>query len=185
MNRSKSAVIYETARTTVPNRDRYSEAGDTLIEVLLALIVLGLASVALLIAFSTSISASATHRRLAIDDTVLATATQVTIANIQSQPSLFSCAPPSAYPGYGPSGITLPAPYAGNYTGLYAASNSVQYWNPSTKVFVSACWCPGVNQPQLITIYLQGTSYTNSFVVDYPIGSSSAFAAGSAAQLVF
>src|ERR1035438_2679235 len=119
MNRSKSPVIYETARTTVPDRDRHSEAGDTLIEVLLALIVLGLASVALLIAFSTSISASATHRILATDDTVLATATQVTIANIQSQPSLFSCPTNlSTYPGY-TSGITLPAPYAGNYTVLY------------------------------------------------------------------
>jgi len=99
MNRSKSRVINKTARTTVHERNRRSEAGDTLIEVLLALIVLGLASGALLIAFSTSISASAQHRTLANDDTVLATATQVTIANIQSQPSLFSCEPLTDYPG--------------------------------------------------------------------------------------
>jgi type II secretory pathway pseudopilin PulG len=152
------------ARSTVSDRHRHSEAGDTLIEVLLAVIVLGLASVALLIAFSTSISASATHRQLATDNTVLATATQVTIANIQSQPNLFSCpANVSTYPGYGPSGITLPAPYAGKYTVLYATTNPVQYWNPSTKAFGTTC---EANQPQLITISLQGTTYSNSFVVD-------------------
>jgi type II secretory pathway pseudopilin PulG len=186
MNRSKSRVIYETARTTASNRGRYSEAGDTLVEVLLALIVLGLASVALLIAFSTSISASAEHRNLATYDTVLATATQVTIANIQSQPSLFSCpANLSAYPGYNPPPITLPAPYAGKYTVLYdsiAPAVPVQYWNTTSESFGPTC---EANEPQLITIYIQGTSYSNSFIVDYPIGSSNALTAGGAAQLVF
>ena len=186
MNWSKRHVIKETARTTGSGRDRYSDAGDTLVEVLLALIVLGLASVALLIAFSTSISASAEHRALATDDTVLATATQVTIANIQSQPSLFGCSPPaplSSFPGY-TSGITLPSPYAGKYTVLYATSNPVEYWSTSSESFVTRKSCQA-NEPLLITIYLQGTSVTNSFVVDYPIGSSNALTAGAAAQLVF
>ena len=182
ISRSKASETRKTGRTTVSDRGRYSEAGDTLVEVLLALIVLGLASVALLIAFSTSISASAEHRTLATDNTVLATATQVTIANIQSQPSLFSCPSSlSSYPGYGPSGITLPAPYAGNYTVLYAASNSVEWWNSTSKTFTSTCVA---NAPELITIYLQGTTVTNSFVVDYPIGTSNALTAGAAAQLV-
>ena len=48
-----------------------SEVGDTLIEVLLALVVLGLASVALLIAFGTTISASSDHRGLATSETAL------------------------------------------------------------------------------------------------------------------
>ena len=183
MSRAKPPVTHERRRVGARDASRYSEAGDTLVEVLLALIVLGLTSVALLIAFSTSISASATHRTLAVDDTVLATATQVTISNIQAQPTLFSCPPNlSNYPGYGSSGITLPSPYAGKYTVLYASTNPVQYWNTTTESFGTTC---EPNEPQLITISLQGTSYTNSFVVDYPIGSSNALNAGSAAQLVF
>ena len=183
MSRSKTPTNRAKNRDVVRDRGRRSEAGDTLIEVLLALIVLGLTSVALLIAFSTSISASATHRTLAVDDTVLATATQETISNIQAQPTLFSCPPNlNNYPGYGPSGITLPSPYAGNYTVLYSSTNPVQYWNTTTESFGTTC---EPNEPQLITISLQGTSYTNSFVVDYPIGSSNALNAGSAAQLVF
>ncbi len=166
----------------MPDRDRYSESGDTLIEVLLALVVLALASLALLIAFSTSISSSAEHRQLATYNTVLATATQVTIANIQAQPSLFSCPPNlSAYPGY-IGGITLPAPYTGKYTVDYAVVNPVQYWNPALEAFGNTC---EPNQPQLITIYIPGTNDTNSFVVDYPIGSSNALTPGAAAQLVF
>ena len=43
-------------------RDRYTENGDTLVEVLLAIVVLGIAAVALLTAFATSIGASAEHR---------------------------------------------------------------------------------------------------------------------------
>ena len=132
MTRSKSHLAHESQSTDAVRLERFSEVGDTLIEILLALVVLGLASLALIIAFSTSISASATHRTLATNNTVLATASQVTIANIQGQPSLFSC--PSNinnYPGYGASGITLPAPYAGKYTVVYASTNPVQYWNLS------------------------------------------------------
>ena len=189
MRSSRVPVIKGTARTTVPGRQRYSESGDTLIEVLLTLIVLGMASVALIIAFSTSISASAEHRKLANYDTVLATATQETIAAIQSQLSLFSCplgtsgaANIPAYPGYGGSGIPLPLPYKGNYTVTYDATNPVQYWNTSTESFGTTC---EANEPQLVKIDLFGTSYTNSFVVDYPVGSSNAVGTGTAQQLIF
>ena len=44
---------------------QYTEQGDTLVEVLLAMVILGIASVALLAGFATSIAASAEHRNLA------------------------------------------------------------------------------------------------------------------------
>jgi hypothetical protein len=50
---------------------RDSEAGDTLVEVLLALVVIALTAVAILGAFATSISASSEHRTLATSDTAL------------------------------------------------------------------------------------------------------------------
>ncbi|MHB8379052.1 MAG: beta strand repeat-containing protein [Acidimicrobiales bacterium] len=175
-----------------------SEAGDTLIEVLLALVVLALASLALLVAFSTSIAASAEHRRLASDDTVLATASQEVISAIQNQSSLFSaaCATPiTSYPYFSSgAGFPLPAPYATKttqtgYDVQYLTLNPtlnqypVLWWSASAGNFTSTC-VPNV--PQLITISLVGTAYTNSFVVNYPIGSSGASAgSGSANQLVF
>ena len=52
------------------------ERGDTLVEVLLAIVILGLAGVALLTAFATSITASAQHRNLAtLDASVRAAST--------------------------------------------------------------------------------------------------------------
>ncbi len=183
MSRSVHRRNSITVRTTEPSRRSSSEAGDTLIEVLLALVVLGMASVALLIAFSTSIAASAEHRKLATYNTVLATASQELTAAIQNQPTLFqdACAAGtlSSYPGYGTS-ISLPAPYnTSQYTVQYASVNPVQYWNGS--VFQPTCYA---NAPQLITIDIGG--YSNSFVVDYSVGSAASTAStGTADRLVF
>ena len=186
MRRASRSVVQGTARTTVPERSRRrSEAGDTLVEVLLALIVLGMASIALLIAFSTSIAASAEHRKLATYDTVLATASQEAIAAIQSQSTLFqnACTTPiSSYPGYGSAGFLLPAPYAGVYNVQYVTTNPVQYWN-GTAFQPTTCYA---NEPQLITIGITGTPYTNSFVVNYPVGTSGSISGSATAQrLVF
>ena len=95
-------------------RSPRSEDGDTLIEVLLAIVILGLASVALLMAFGTSISASAEHRSLTTFDTVLRTASEEAISQIQNQQpnSLFGTCPalnatPPA-PTLDPVSFTLP-----------------------------------------------------------------------------
>src|SRR5487761_2224327 len=72
---------------------RFGDAGDTLVEVLLALMVLGLASVALIIAFSTSISASATHRRLASAQIVLSSTSEQVVAGVTSNLTLFQACP--------------------------------------------------------------------------------------------
>jgi len=182
MRRSSRSVVQVTARTTAPECPRrHSEAGDTLIEVLLALVVLGMASVALLIAFSTSIAASAEHRRLATYDTVLATASQEAITAIQNQSTLFqnACTTPiTSYPNYGTAGFNLPAPYAGVYNVVYVTSNPVQYWN-GTAFQPTTCYD---NEPQLITIGITGTNYTNSFVVNYPVGTSGSINGSATAQ---
>jgi hypothetical protein len=178
-------------------QNRRTESGDTLVEVLLALVVLGLASVALIIAFTTSISASADHRKLATTDTVLTTASQEIISAIQNQPSLFTAActssgqpiPMTNYPDYSASvGFPLPSPYSTTtYDVQYQTINAttgtypVEWWNGTS--YGTTCLD---NEPQLITIALVGTTYTNSFVVDFPAGNSGG-SSGSlvAQQLVF
>ncbi len=150
-----------------------SEDGDTLIEVLLALIVLSLATVSLLVAFGTVISASAEHRTLTNYDTALETASQLTISAMQQDVSLFTSVCPltsatlSTYPGY-TYGITLPAPYS-SFDVQYATLNPIQFWNSTTGTFTPTCV---ENVPQLITLQVEGTSYQNSFVVNFPLGST-------------
>jgi hypothetical protein len=144
-----------------------------------------MASVALLIAFSTSIAASAEHRKLATYDTVLATASQEAITAIQNQSTLFqnACTTPiTSYPNYGTAGFNLPAPYAGVYNVQYVTSNPVQYWN-GTAFQPTTCYD---NEPQLITIGITNTNYTNSFVVNYPVGTSGSInGSATANRLVF
>ncbi len=158
---------------------RRPESGDTLIEVLLALVVLGMASVAILIALSTTIGASAEHRKLATYDNVLAVASQQLTSLIQAQPTFFTDActtPITSYPdGGGSSLLALPTPYSGQYS---VQLTSVAWWNGTT--YSTTC---AANVPQLITIELlvngslSSPLMTNSFVVDYSVGSASAVAA--------
>ncbi|HEV3268275.1 MAG TPA: putative Ig domain-containing protein, partial [Acidimicrobiales bacterium] len=195
VKRTARTAPVATKRTTVASRTRRSERGDTLVEVLISLVVLGTASVALLIAFSTSIASSGEHRNLATYNTVLATASQEVLAAIDNQPQLFTAACSnniSQYPYYGSAGVTLPAPYnTSKYTGFVQYVNTptastttslpaVQYWNGS--VFQSTCQN---NEPQLITIGISGTTYTNSFVVQYPIASTNNNASNPAQKLIF
>ena len=66
-------------------RDRFSEEGDTLIEVLLSIVVLGIAAVALLTGFATAITASGEHRNLASLDSSTRIAANEAIADVQQQ----------------------------------------------------------------------------------------------------
>ena len=153
---------------------RRAEAGDTLIEVLVAVIVVGLCGVALLLAFSTSITSTSTYRTLAALDTVLRSASETAVSQIQQQapPQFSSCATPSYYN----SNVSLGVP-----TGYDATFTTVQYWTGST--FSTSC-SPGSFAPQLLTLVVtvpNGVSDTNSFVVTDPTYSSSALAAPSLA----
>ena len=208
MRRSPTPTVPVTSRTTAPRRrGGRSESGDTLVEVLLALVVLGMASVALLIAFGTSISASAEHRNIAEYNTILATASQEAIAAIDAQASLFvdACTTPiSAYPDQ--SGFPLPQPYTGQFNVTYVAATTanqsagilpVQWWNGSSySAAPVADYATGAfptppcedNQPQLITIgfTVGGTQYTNSFVAEYPVTQKNSFSGDATSrQLVF
>ena len=158
-----------------------SERGDTLIEVLLAVVVLGFAAVALLIAFSTSISASAEHRRLATANILLGSVSQQAIAEVESQITLFTiCHPLSYYQNSTIIPLTQPAS-----TSWSVAITDVQYWSASSSSFSHTC-VPGVPQNIQITVTDNtGFTYANNFVVDYPLANSvSSAPAGAATQFV-
>ncbi len=182
-----ASVIEMVDRLRAHHEARQSEVGDTLLEVLLSVIVLGLAAVALLIAFSTSIAASAEHRLLATSSVVLDSASQEAISGIQQQQNMFtSCLSSEALEvAYYQSQIPLStSPYSSQYSALITA---VQYW--SGTGFVNPPTCPQY-APQQITVTVTKTSsgqtYVNTFVVNYPLASAGASGnAGPATQLVF
>jgi type II secretory pathway pseudopilin PulG len=152
------------------------EAGETLVEVLIALIVLALASVALITAFGTDISASAEHRSLANFDTVLASSIATTTSLFQQQPydSVFTACNPLAFYQNSLEQNILNFNLPENYT---ASIEAVQFsdGNPDGTGFGPTCTSstpttPGnFSQPQLITLVVTDTvtnySQTNSVLV--------------------
>ena len=179
------------ARASTPADPRRSEAGDTLVEVLLAIVVLGLTSVALLAGFATMISSSAEYRSLATIDTVLRSASQQAISQVGQQPGALFASCESAGPsGPGQVNFSLPA-------GFTAVVSSVQYWNASAtppafsqpSTWLGTSFSPCIpNAPALLTITVtaasSGASSSIRSVVDEQQARSVA-GAGGATQLVF
>jgi type II secretory pathway pseudopilin PulG len=151
-------------------KDR-AERGDTLIEVLMALMVLGLTALALIIAFSTSISASQRHRDIATANIVLGTASQQALAQIQENPDFFGCqAADTTETAYVQKWTTLSV--APNYGAFTAQISSVEYWNGTD--FTSDCADDPITNPPLqvqVEVDDNGVAYANNtFVVDLPSG---------------
>ncbi len=158
-----------TSRVTSPEAappcPRRADRGDTLVEVLLAVVILSIASVALIIAFGTSIKASAEHRNLANFDTAFASSDSTVTSLVQGSASSYfgTCAPVSAYP----SSSALSQGLATNYV---ADITAVEYWNGTQ--FSATCSSSDNTAPQLITVTITNTStgfvQTNEVVVDNP-----------------
>jgi len=85
----------------MPTHHHHREAGDTLLEVLIAIVVIAVGAVALVGALTTSITASVTYRTLATLDTVLKNFAETVKYDVQLDPtstSIFTnCASPSTY----------------------------------------------------------------------------------------
>ena len=73
---------------------RRKEAGDTLVEVLIALAIIGLVTVPLLTTLGTALSASAQHRHLATLDTLLKSFADTATSELEFAP------PGTGYPSY-------------------------------------------------------------------------------------
>ena len=159
---------------------QFSERGDTLVEVLLALIILSVAGVALLAGFATAISSSAEHRNLASQDSSERTAANAAIADIQQQAGQsndpFSC------PNGQPDGFT---PSFSNLTGHFQVTiTSVNYWNGSG--WQSGC-VAGAAQQYTLTISnaSAGWSTTETTVISDPGAPASPTKIGTASQLAW
>ena len=149
---------------------RHDDAGDTLIEVLIALLILGITVVSLLVAFSTAFSASATHRNLAVTDTVLRSVSeQVYSAFQQIATPVYAACPTATTDFYNTvlaSALTPPAPYNSTYTG---SISSVSYWSGSNFSLTPSSCTSGTTVPEQLTLLVvgpRGASESTVFVVN-------------------
>ncbi len=143
---------------------RNSESGDTLVEVLIALVVLSFAALAMLTAFGAALSSSQEHRNLTNISTAQKSVTQQIIAQLENaNPPLYqSCAPVSTY--------QTTVSFTGLPTGYTAQITGVSYWNTAFTFSSLQAQCVA-NSPQLITAtvtYPSGGSSPVTAVVDNP-----------------
>lgn len=159
-------VIRPWAGSSGSSPSSESERGDTLIEVLMGLVVLSLTVVSLLLAFSTSISASAEHRNLAVSDTLLRSSSDSVFSTFQQNPVPFStsCANAtganytSRLNALSPSPLATPAPY----TAYTATVDSVLFWNGTA--FTASCTA-GYPQQLIVKIVGPGGTYYQDVAV--------------------
>jgi type II secretory pathway pseudopilin PulG len=144
------------------DRGRRSEVGDTLIEVLVTITILGGCALALIITFGTAITASTDHRNLAVNSTILRNIQQAAYYQLAQQPSLLfqACATAAQYQA---DNIQYGQP--AGYTVTINQGTPIEYWNGTS--FVTTC--PAPNAPQLITLNVtapNGSNDPSQFVVD-------------------
>lgn len=151
-----------------------SEIGETLIEVLMAVVILSLSVVALLGALITSITSSGEQHSLVTLDTILRSYAETAKEQIQLQPTnptfANSCSADAAT--YNP--ITLPAGFTPSGFGTPAIS-AVEFLNPTTNAFTddSAACASNGDDPSTQQITVTDTAANNvsdtlSFVVTDP-----------------
>lgn len=157
------------------------EDGDTLIEVLVVIIVLGLVSLALFGGFAAAIAGSSDHRDLVTLDTSLKDFAESATFQIQlaASPIYQDCSVASgtSTPN-GSSYATYNSQQLDNYSppnGFQIAITSIQYWNTSNSDFESSNCVGRSFTPQLITTVGTGPNSitrTLQFVVADPVKSS-------------
>ncbi len=129
-----------------------SQAGETLIELLLAIAIIMIAVTAVLGALVTSVSASGQHRSLAAIDTLLKSYAESAKYQIelQSGPRYQDCATASTY-------ASLAWTYPPGYTSGYSVGvTNVEPWDVTSKQFDTAHSGACTNGLQRLTIVATG-----------------------------
>ncbi len=141
----------------------HSESGDTLIEVLIALVVIGVASLSILLGFSTSIWGSADYRVTATVDTALRSAAEESTSTLDQLSTTIwgTCSDASTEQSQLQTAVQSVLPST-NYT----ASESIAYWNGQS--FTGTCVANAAQQIT-VTVSYKGTAYSITTVVDDPV----------------
>ena len=163
-----SAIILKTTISRVKHRRclhkirevaRHSERGDTLLEILIALTVIGITAVALLTAFATAITSSSQHRNLANNNSVLWGAAETAFSQIQLYANTNFDTTCSSTPYSGFSFGVDPAKYS-------VTLGPVLWWNSSTQKFSTSCTSPSyVPQEMKVTVTNKNGTSDSAYIV--------------------
>ncbi|MGO8860838.1 MAG: type II secretion system protein, partial [Acidimicrobiales bacterium] len=172
---------------------RRSESGDTLIEILIAITILGIAGIALLVGFATAITNSSVHRQLATLDASARASTSEVIAQVQaSQDKVFGSCPSTYTPTWSLTGTFTVSAYSYQYwNGLSWVPGNSYTWNGSgwTTVSTNPTNCTTYG-PQQWTMTITNGSTSNPQIrtvntVVYDPNAPGTNPGGAATQLVF
>ena len=157
------------------------ERGDTLVEVLITVLVVGITSVALLLGFTTSISGSAAHRALTSNDVALRSISQAVYAQVEGQTgtALYATCPVNGIYGSSTLSSEFSAP-----TGYSVLVKVAEYWYSGQWNPVAPSTCgsnaPAVPQQLLITMTTPNQrTLTTTIVVTQPLAIVNTFAISS------
>jgi len=142
----------------MPRRHR-PDRGDTLIEVLLALVVIGLSVVAILGGLAASIGGSATHKGLSTIDAMLRSYAEDLTDQVELEASpIYAACPSWTASSYNGTAVNYTAP-AGYTVGI----SSVQYFDSAASQTSSTPWdgvCTNPTGLQLVTLSATGPNNT-------------------------
>lgn len=141
-----------------------SDAGDTLVEVLFAILVLALASTAIFSAFSTSLASAGVHKGQSTLQGLLSNYAETVVAQVEfgTPPKYQSCATPNYYKtnlDFSSFNQKLAQLNATTRTPYILELTDVQFWNGSS--FGPSCTA-GSMLPQLMVVYGIGPNEAKS-----------------------
>jgi hypothetical protein len=186
MSSDRKRNVDGPTRRFVIDFKKASEVGDTLIEVLLALTVISLTAVALLGAFTTSISTAADYKNLSTLDNVLKSFVEHTTYQLGQQPQ-----PPAISPQFVPCAI-VNSDGSGTYSSItltqgtyHAELNGIEYWTTSSTWSSNPTECVSAPPSQeLLTATVTNTGNNTSQSIQFAV-SDPAFSPANPAKPTF
>ena len=130
-------------------RHLLSDRGTTLVEVIVTVVIMGIAFTAILGGVATQIIVSDVHRKQATAQTALRSYAEAVQAK-SSWPDCFSATPANVTANYGPAAVNYTAP-----SSYSAAATAVQFWDGAA--FQSTC----TKNPGSILVSIQVSDASN------------------------
>ena len=172
-----SDLLRALRRDRYSAHDKASEAGDTLVEVLISVVIISIAAAALLGTLTTSLAASGEHRSLSVDDNLLKSLAETAKHSIEldpASPQFAVCAGsytvpftlPSSDTGYSIAGYngTNAVTITSNALPLSGSQYGIEYLNGTTFQPTSCNNTSPNNGAQLITLEVTAPNQITQFL---------------------